>query len=63
VAGRTNLAVRPSGLGKKPKTQLRSVPLSADPGKVDKLFRDQLQFFDIGRSFFDLGIPCDPEAL
>jgi hypothetical protein len=52
VAGRTTLAVRPSGLGKNPKTQLRSVPLTADPGKVDKLFRDLLQFFDIERSFF-----------
>jgi hypothetical protein len=39
VAGRTNLAVRPSSLGKKPKTQLRPVPLRAGPGKVDKLFR------------------------
>jgi len=39
VAGRTNLAVRPSGLGKKTKTQLRSVPLRAGPGKVNGLFR------------------------
>jgi hypothetical protein len=31
VAGRSNLAVRPSTSGKKPKTQLRSVPLGAGP--------------------------------
>lgn len=39
VAGRTNLAVRSSGLGKKTKTQLRSVPLRTGPGKVARLFR------------------------
>jgi hypothetical protein len=39
VAGGTNLAVRSSSLGKKTKTQLRSVPLRAGPGKVVRLFR------------------------
>jgi hypothetical protein len=39
VAGRTNVAVWTSSLGKKNKAQLRSVPLRAGPGKVARLFR------------------------
>ena len=63
VAGGTNLAVRPSSLGKKPKIQLRSVPLRASPRKVDKGFRDLLQLIGIERFLFDHRIPRDREAL
>ena len=64
MAGRSNLAVRPSSLGKKPKTQLRSAPLKAGPGKVDRPFeKDLLQLIDIERFSLDQLIPRDREEL
>jgi hypothetical protein len=38
VAGRTNLAIQPSSLGKKRKTQLRPVPLDQVPEKLPDFF-------------------------
>ncbi|HXN89177.1 MAG TPA: hypothetical protein VN890_07485, partial [Methylocella sp.] len=64
VAGSTNLAIRPTGLGKKPKTQLRSAPLKAGLGKVDRPFeKDLLQLIDIERFSLDQLIPRDREQL